>query len=85
MGGWITLAAVLHLGARRGRYTKEGLVSAHPHANIPFLALGSWILIVDWFGFNVMSAQKLEAITGLVALNSLMAIAVGNLSGIGRW
>ncbi len=82
VGGWIALAAVLHLGARRGRYTKEGLVSAHPPSNIPFLALGSWILIVGWFGFNVMSAQKLEAITGLVALNSLMAMAGGTLAAL---
>lgn len=82
VGGWIALAAVLHLGARRGRYTKEGLVSAHPPSNIPFLALGSWILIVGWFGFNVMSAQKLEAITGLVALNSLMAMVGGTLAAL---
>lgn len=82
VGGWIALAAVLHLGSRRGRYTKEGLVSAHPPSNIPFLALGSWILIVGWFGFNVMSAQKLEAITGLVALNSLMAMAGGTLAAL---
>jgi len=82
VGGWIALAAVLHLGARRGRYTNDGLVSAHPPSNIPFLALGSWILIVGWFGFNVMSAQKLEAITGLVALNSLMAMAGGTLAAL---
>ncbi|MBD3766476.1 MAG: ammonium transporter [Gammaproteobacteria bacterium] len=82
VGGWIALAAVLHLGARRGRYTKEGLVSAHPPSNIPFLALGSWILIVGWFGFNVMSAQKLEAISGLVALNSLMAMVGGSLAAL---
>ncbi len=82
VGGWIALAAVLHLGARRGRYTKEGLISAHPPSNIPFLALGSWILIVGWFGFNVMSAQKLEAITGLVALNSLMAMVGGTLAAL---
>jgi ammonium transporter, Amt family len=57
MGGWIALPAVLLLGARRGRYTKDGMVSAHPPSNIPFLALGAWILTVGWFGFNVMSAQ----------------------------
>lgn len=79
VGGWIALAAVLHLGARRGRYTKEGRVAAHPPSSIPFLALGSWILIVGWFGFNVMSAQKLEGISGLVALNSLMAMVGGTL------
>jgi Amt family ammonium transporter len=79
VGGWIALAAVLHLGARRGRYTKEGRVAAHPPSSIPFLALGAWILIVGWFGFNVMSAQKIEGISGLVALNSLMAMVGGTL------
>ncbi|WP_028449268.1 ammonium transporter [Chitinibacter tainanensis] len=79
VGGWIALAAVLHLGARRGRYSKEGRIAAHPPSSIPFLALGAWILIVGWFGFNVMSAQKIEGISGLVAMNSLMAMVGGTL------
>ncbi|WP_410497884.1 ammonium transporter [Chitinibacter sp. S2-10] len=79
VGGWIGLAAVLHLGARRGRYSKEGRIAAHPPSSIPFLALGAWILIVGWFGFNVMSAQKIEGISGLVAMNSLMAMVGGTL------
>ena len=80
MGGWIALPAVLLLGARRGRYNKDGNVSAHPPSNIPFLALGAWILAVGWFGFNVMSAQTIDKISGLVALNSLMAMVGGTLS-----
>jgi len=79
MGGWIALPAVLLLGARYGRYTKDGRVSAHPPSSIPFLALGAWILIVGWFGFNVMSAQTLDKASGLVALNSLMAMVGGTL------
>ena len=79
MGGWIALPAVLLLGARYGRYTKEGRISAHPPSSIPFLALGAWILTVGWFGFNVMSAQTLDKISGLVALNSLMAMVGGTL------
>ncbi|MEO1766103.1 ammonium transporter [Thiobacter aerophilum] len=79
VGGWIALAAVLMLGARRGRYRKDGMVSAHPPSSIPFLALGAWILIVGWFGFNVMSAQSLDKISGLVAVNSLMAMVGGTL------
>jgi Amt family ammonium transporter len=79
VGGWIALAAVLLLGARRGRYTKEGRVSAHPPSSIPFLALGAWILTVGWFGFNVMSAQEIGKISGLVAVNSLMAMVGGTL------
>ncbi len=82
MGGWIALPAVLLLGARRGRYTKEGSVSAHPPSNIPFLALGAWILTVGWFGFNVMSAQTLDKVSGLVALNSLMAMVGGTLAAM---
>jgi Amt family ammonium transporter len=82
MGGWIALPAVLLLGARRGRYTKDGLVSAHPPSNIPFLALGAWILAVGWFGFNVMSAQLIEAVSGLVAVNSLMAMVGGTLAAL---
>jgi Amt family ammonium transporter len=80
VGGWIGLAAVLHLGARRGRYHKDGgIAGAHPPSSIPFLALGAWILIVGWFGFNVMSAQTLDKISGLVAMNSLMAMVGGTL------
>lgn len=80
VGGWMALAAVLHLGPRRGRYGKQG--SAHPPSNIPFLALGSWVLIVGWFGFNVMSAQKLDNVSGLVAVNSLMAMVGGTLAAL---
>jgi len=82
MGGWIALAAVLILGPRQGRYTKEGKLIAFPPSSIPFLALGSWILTVGWFGFNVMSAQTLEGLTGLVAVNSLMAMVGGTLAAL---
>ncbi len=82
MGGWLALAAVLLLGARSGRYNKEGKIQAHPPSNIPFLALGAWILTVGWFGFNVMSAQSIEGISGLVAVNSLMALVGGTLAAL---
>jgi Amt family ammonium transporter len=82
MGGWIALAAVLLLGARRDRYSNSGRISAHPPSSIPFLALGAWILIVGWFGFNMMSAQTLNRISGLVAINSLMAMAGGTLAAL---
>src|SRR5215210_7698168 len=82
MGGWIALAAVLLLGARTGRYTKDGRVVAFPPSNIPFLALGAWVLTVGWFGFNVMSAQTIDKISGLVAANSLMAMAGGTIAGL---
>jgi Amt family ammonium transporter len=82
MGGWLALPAVLLLGARHGRYSKERGIAAHPPSSIPFLALGAWILTVGWFGFNVMSAQTLENISGLVAANSLMAMAGGTLAAL---
>lgn len=82
MGGWIALPAVLLLGARRGRYLDGGGIAAHPPSSIPFLALGSWILTVGWFGFNVMSAQHIRAISGLVAVNSLMALVGGTLAAL---
>lgn len=82
VGGWIGLAAVLMLGARRGRYGNDGSIAAHPPSSIPFLALGAWILVVGWFGFNVMSAQTLDRISGLVAMNSLMAMVGGTLSAL---
>jgi len=69
LGGWLALPAVVLLGARANRYRKDGSISAHPPSNIPFLALGAWILTVGWFGFNVMSAQTLDKISGLVAVN----------------
>ncbi|MCH8620625.1 ammonium transporter [Undibacterium sp. TS12] len=78
-GGWVALPAVLLLGARRGRYMKNGAIAAHPPSSIPFLALGAWILTVGWFGFNVMSAQTLDKMNGLVAINSLMALVGGTL------
>lgn len=82
VGGWIGLVAVLLLGARNGRYRKDGAISAHPPSSIPFLALGAWILTVGWFGFNVMSAQTMDKVTGLVAVNSLMALVGGTLAAL---
>jgi Amt family ammonium transporter len=82
VGGWLALPAVLLLGARANRYRKDGAMSAHPPSSIPFLALGAWILTVGWFGFNVMSAQTLDKISGLVAVNSLMAMVGGTLAAL---
>ncbi len=82
VGGWIAIGAVMLLGARSNRYRKDGAISAHPPSSIPFLALGAWILTVGWFGFNVMSAQTLDKISGLVAVNSLMAMVGGTLAAL---
>ncbi|MBI1920170.1 MAG: ammonium transporter [Geobacter sp.] len=81
IGGWLALPAVLILGPRMGRYI-HGKSHPLPISNIPFLALGSWILAVGWFGFNVMSAGNLEKISGLVAINSLLAMVGGVLAAV---
>ncbi|MCV6613095.1 MAG: ammonium transporter [Amphritea sp.] len=81
VGGWLGLVAVVMLGIRKGRY-KGGRLVAFPPSNIPFLALGAWILCIGWFGFNVMSAQTLDGISGLVAVNSLMAMVGGIIASL---
>ncbi len=81
-GGWIALAAVIHLGPRIGRYTPDGRAIGIPPSSLPWLALGSWLLCIGWFGFNVMTAGSLEAVSGLVALNSLMAMIGGILAAL---
>ena len=75
LGGWIALAAVIMLGARTGRYGPNG--RPFPPSSIPWLGLGTWLLCIGWFGFNVMSAQSTAGVSGLVALNSLMAMVGG--------
>lgn len=82
VGGWAALAAVLRLGPRLGRYTADGPNAGFPPSSIPWLALGSWLLCIGWFGFNVMSAGSLAAVSGLVAMNSLMAMVGGILAAL---
>ena len=78
VGGWLALPAVILLGARMKRYETDSIKVS----SIPFLALGSWTLIVGWFGFNVMSAGALSNISGVVAINSLMAMVGGTLAAL---
>lgn len=77
-GGWLALPAVILLGARTKRFETDSIKVS----SIPFLALGSWILIVGWFGFNVMSAGAIESISGIVAINSLMAMVGGTIAAL---
>ena len=51
-GGWALLAAIIIIGARRGRYPKEGGVRVIPASNIPLVTLGAFLLWIGWFGFN---------------------------------
>lgn len=80
-GGWVALAAVMLLGARLGRY-QNGRSVGIPPSSIPWLAMGSWMLCIGWFGFNVMSAQSVAGVSGLVAINSLLAMAGGIIVAI---
>ena len=80
-GGWAALAAVLQLGPRIGRYDRGRPISPPP-SSIPWLAMGSWMLCIGWFGFNVMSAQSLKDVSGLVAVNSLLAMCGGILAAL---
>jgi Amt family ammonium transporter len=81
VGGWIGFSAVRQLGPRLGRYDK-GRTTGIPPSSIPWLAMGSWLLCIGWFGFNVMSAQSLKGVTGLIAMNSLMAMCGGILAAL---
>ncbi len=51
-GGWALLAAIIIIGARRGRYPKTGGVRVIPASNIPLVTLGAFLLWIGWFGFN---------------------------------
>lgn len=82
VGGWLAFGAVITLGARKGRYQRSGDMVPFAPSSIPFLALGAWVLSVGWFGFNVMSAQTIDAMSGLVAVNSLMAMVGGVLAAM---
>ena len=82
MGGWIALAGIIVLGPRLGRWDSEGRSRPIPISNIPFMALGTWMLCIGWFGFNVMSAATLQGISGLVAINSLFAMAGGIIAAL---
>ncbi len=81
IGGWLALPAIIILGPRIGRYRGEESLEIRA-SSIPFLSAGSWILSVGWFGFNVMSAQSLTGISGLVALNSLLAMVGGIIAAL---
>ncbi len=81
VGGWLALVGVYMLGLRTGRMKDNKLIAFAP-SNIPFLALGTWVLCIGWFGFNVMSAQSMDGISGLVAMNSLMAMVGGIIAAL---
>lgn len=87
VGGWVTLAAIIALGPRTGRYDKDGKVQNLGGNNIPMAALGTFILWFGWFGFNGGSLLKVNADVGAVILKTNFAAAAGGLTSYAysRW
>jgi Amt family ammonium transporter len=86
-GASAELAGVLLLGARKGKYTKEGKVNAIPGANLPMATLGTFVLWMGWFGFNGGSVLKLADINSansvaMVFLNTNAAAAAGAVAAL---
>ena len=87
-GAAAALAGVILLGARKGKYAKDGKAHAFPGSNMPLAALGTLILWLGWFGFNGGSVLKLGDIANanavaVVFLNTNAAAAAGTIAAIG--
>jgi len=86
-GAAAALAGVILLGARKGKYGKDGSVHAIPGANLPLATLGTFILWLGWFGFNGGSELKVSDVaeanaTAMVFVNTNMAAAGGCIAGL---
>jgi len=81
-GAWALLAAILIIGPRRGRYTKDGKIRVIPASNIPLVVLGALLLWIGWFGFNGGSVGSISSKENadLVAL-TIMNTNTGGLAG----
>jgi Amt family ammonium transporter len=81
-GAWALLAAILIIGPRRGRYTKDGRIRVIPASNIPLVVLGALLLWIGWFGFNGGSVGSISSKENadLVAL-TIMNTNTGGLAG----
>jgi len=87
VGGWVTLAGIMALGPRRGRYGPDGKVNPLGGNNVPMAALGTFILWFGWFGFNGGSLLKVSGDVGAVILKTNFAAAAGGLTSYfyARW
>ncbi len=81
IGGWSALAAVLVLGPRTGRYGRDGSIRDIPGHNLPYIAMGGFILWLGWFGFNGGSAASLDDV-GKIVLNTQLAGAGGGAGAL---
>lgn len=77
VGGWVALAALLHIGARTGRFPADGSSRPIPGSNIPLAVLGCLILMVGWFGFNGGSTYAFTPEVPRVIINTLFGISAG--------
>jgi len=84
-GAWALLAAILIIGPRKGRYTKDGRVRVIPASNIPLVVLGAFLLWIGWFGFNggsvgsIATQEKADNVA-LVIMNTNNAGLIGGLA-----
>lgn len=79
VGGWISLAILLIIGARTGRFSKDGPPRKIPGADVPLATLGVLLLWFGWFGFNGGSTLALNADTSRVIVNTMLASSAGML------
>ncbi len=83
-GGWALLAAIMIIGPRRNRYTKDGKIHVIPASNIPLVVLGAFLLWIGWFGFNggsvgsISSKENADAVA-LTIMNTNTAGLAGAL------
>jgi Amt family ammonium transporter len=87
-GGWALLAAIIIIGARRGRYPKEGGVRVIPASNIPLVTLGAFLLWIGWFGFNggsvgsIASKESADAVALTIMNTNTAGLAGAILVGL---
>ena len=77
VGGWAALAAIIVIGPRLGRFSREGEARDIPGFNLPFMAIGGFILWFGWFGFNGGSTTAASHDIGRIVLNTQLAAAAG--------
>lgn len=82
VGGWCSLAGIMLLGPRLGRFSDKGEVRAIPGHNLGFIAIGGFLLWFGWFGFNGGSTLAAGANVGHILLNTHMAGAAGAVAAM---
>lgn len=82
VGGWAALAAILIIGPRLGRFDDEEAGTHFEQSNLAYSALGVFMIWLGWIGFNGGSLLALNAQTGQIILNTMIAGSVGGISGL---